>query len=811
MFFTQEDYRKIEKWLLANSRKDTDFAGAATPLKGNETVAFVQDGVNVKVSLKDLISQIFLLGVSDFLNVTDKYGESYISLTQAIQLIPYKSRKIGQVITFLNPEGAWNLYQFQGTRVNQWNNTTLWIDLIRQIQGIAIIGSEDIVPKVNTVNQTALYLADKQYDNVNYSGLGRVYLRKNIQRVQDPTTGEEYTTNLLYQLMISKESTIYIIQYDYDLNQQSITIPANSVLLFEGGSISNGTITGTNTRIGATKELIFGEGISIAGTWNIERIYSSNFKVNPTNCYPALSNLPKFSNGVDKLTVEITEGDYNVTFPANNSSLLELNNNTDLIVNGNINVNTNNYPRYNVILVSNVTNVTVTGTGVLKGDCDTHIPNPSGGADELGMGIKVGGGKNISISGVTIKNMWGDGIYVTAGYYPIPEGVDGDSKNVLIENIITDSNRRNNVTFESSVNVTIKNSVIKNAGTINGTAPKYGIDIEPIANFNISNITIDSCSFSGNVEGAILTTTPGSLTGVYENIYLKNLSIPDKVSLQEANFYIESCKLDTLNFITHKPINISNSEIVLVSNSEYGLYIVNSIVSIKDVNKLSNFSATNCIFPHFGISSSVTKSYISNSIFTNYYKVAQPSIVNFGYNNLGLDITFTGCTFIKDSLSNLLINYSQIPQNSGRITYNSCNFIIEDSTTLNLQSVILNNCTIDGNSNIIFSSRAGNNSKINSSIIKCTDIGITDLEGTYYCFNSILETSSENDIFHSITQDSKVKPLYLKGNKANKPFRLKDIMESSSLFSADLKETILNDGTDWLNTDGTLTTKVVIV
>ena len=92
MFFTQEDYRKIEKWLIANSRKDTDFVGAATPLKGNETVVLVQNGKNVKASVKDVVEQLFLLGVSDFVNITDKYGESYISLTQAIQLIPYKSR-----------------------------------------------------------------------------------------------------------------------------------------------------------------------------------------------------------------------------------------------------------------------------------------------------------------------------------------------------------------------------------------------------------------------------------------------------------------------------------------------------------------------------------------------------------------------------------------------------------------------------------------------------------------------------------------------------------------------------------------------
>jgi hypothetical protein len=247
MFFTQEDYRKIEKWLLANSRKDTEFAGASLPLKGNETVAFVQDGKNVNVLLKDLIEQIFLLGVSDFLNVTDKYGESRISLTQAIQLIPYKSRKIGQVITFLDEDGGWKLFQFQGERVNQWNNATLWVDLIKIIQGISIIDSEDITATVGNLNQTSLTFADKNYNTTDYSGLGRVYLRKNIQTVVNPNTNITYSTNFLTQAMLGEENTIYIIQYDYNLNGQTITIPSGCVLLFEGGSISNGIIIGNDT------------------------------------------------------------------------------------------------------------------------------------------------------------------------------------------------------------------------------------------------------------------------------------------------------------------------------------------------------------------------------------------------------------------------------------------------------------------------------------------------------------------------------------------------------------------------------------
>ena len=284
MFFTQEDYRKIEKWLLANRVKDTEFAGASLPLKGNETVAFVQDGKNVNVLLKDLIEQIFLLGVSDFLNVTDKYGESRISLTQAIQLIPYKSRKIGQVITFLDEDGEWKLFQFQGERVNQWNNATLWVDLIERIQGISIIDSEDITATVDNLNQTSLTFADKNYNTTDYSGLGRVYLRKNIQRVQNPNTGIFYNTNLLTQQMLVKENTIYIVQYDYSLNFQTITVPDNSILLFEGGTISNGTLNGAGANVLSVdnSKVIFGENVIITGTWNIPEIYDSWFAFDAT-------------------------------------------------------------------------------------------------------------------------------------------------------------------------------------------------------------------------------------------------------------------------------------------------------------------------------------------------------------------------------------------------------------------------------------------------------------------------------------------------------------------------------------------------
>jgi hypothetical protein len=42
-------------------------------------------------------------------------------------------------------------------------------------------------------------------------------------------------------------NTIFIIQYDYDLDKGFITIPENSVLVFAGGSFRNGTVILKNT------------------------------------------------------------------------------------------------------------------------------------------------------------------------------------------------------------------------------------------------------------------------------------------------------------------------------------------------------------------------------------------------------------------------------------------------------------------------------------------------------------------------------------------------------------------------------------
>ena len=312
MFFTQDDYKKIQAWLTKNSIKDTGFNEAIIPFNGNETIAFVQNGHNAKVSLKDFVAQLLLLGVSDFINITEKYNESYISLSQAIRLVPFRSRKIGQVITFLNEEGKWKLYQFQGTSILQWNEGSIWVDIIQPAATATnIVPDEEDVTGITQGEATVIKFKDKPYNPDDYSGLGRVYLRKNIVTVKDHESGLEIETNLLTQEMLGRANTIHIIQYDYNLNGQTITVPEGCILKFEGGNIGNGVIKGNGTIIKAGLNRIF-TNIKFEGTLAVERVIPEWFGARGDN---KTINTKAFQDAIDfaELTasnVEIQSGEY---------------------------------------------------------------------------------------------------------------------------------------------------------------------------------------------------------------------------------------------------------------------------------------------------------------------------------------------------------------------------------------------------------------------------------------------------------------------------------------------------------------------
>ena len=92
---------------------------------------------------------------------------------------------------------------------------------------------------LTVTEHNTLQFKDREYNPYNYSGMGKVYLRKHIVN----------GTNMLTQHMMRKPNTIYVIRYDYCLGGETIEVPEGCVLEFDGGSLRNGTVVCDHTII----------------------------------------------------------------------------------------------------------------------------------------------------------------------------------------------------------------------------------------------------------------------------------------------------------------------------------------------------------------------------------------------------------------------------------------------------------------------------------------------------------------------------------------------------------------------------------
>ena len=850
----------------------------------------------MKVSLKDFIDQLFLLGVSDFVNITTKFGESNISLSQAIQLIPFRSRKIGQVITFLDENGEWRLYQFQGERVNQWNNATLWVDLIERIQGISIIDSEDITATVDNLNQTSLTFADKNYNTTDYSGLGRVYLRKNIQSVVNPNTGITYSTNLLTQQMLNKENTIYVlqydyslnyqtisipegsilvfeggdinngtlncnstiivgkfrgnatiagtysfqdaqadeeditqsqssvlkfknkgydeanfsglgrtylrknivngvnvltqdminnpntiyhIQYDYNLNGQTITIPSGCVLLFEGGSVSNGNLKGNNTYIEGTLNNVF-ELISFEGKWNLPQISSDMF-IN-YNGYDLLYSMSYLQND-NILNNIIINGDISVSFPKTNSNALVLSSNTNVQINGTISVVPNDFTHYRVIYANSKTNINISG-GTLFGDVEGHI----GDAGEFGMGISIVSCSYVSIRNMIIRNFWGDGIYIGRDNYDSPTDIRRSS-HVRIDNVSSSYNRRQGISITCAFDVNITNSHFSSTGTIKYTAPGYGIDIEPNNQYDtVSDIQILNCIFDSNssegLDKSILIYAP------YNNV--RSVLISD--SLCSGRISITGLKNSRIS-----NTKLADIIVVGVDITDNVLFFDNYIskkedLKIKDylVSYGNKWRQSNAGISYFSLTSKYTK--VTVPIFKG---ILNFNIINRAVNsNNFLDKEVV----IKMDYNFLVFQKSTVEY---KYSYGGRPYTIGELQLAN--SIKISDGVLEGNS-VTFYLENPNDSFGDT-------LGISIEQLWLAGFNSIDINSIKVESVTSIPDN-----LNFKENPKNPIVSTVRFVEDYcilpvglSIYDYQISNYVTYNGEEWVNEDGTLTTKVVII
>lgn len=152
----------------------------------------------------------------------------------------------------------------------------------------------------------------------------------NVSGPVQPTS--TYKTKVLkgnhsFASQVTEPNMKYVIKHDFVLDGD-VTIPANCVLEFDGGSVSGEqTITGQNTCIQAGLVKILGTDVTLAGTWNVAEAYPEWFGAKGdgvTDCAEAINKTIDSFRGI----IRLITGIYSV------SSTIILSNNRLLIGNG---------------------------------------------------------------------------------------------------------------------------------------------------------------------------------------------------------------------------------------------------------------------------------------------------------------------------------------------------------------------------------------------------------------------------------------------------------------------------------------------
>lgn len=264
-------------------------------LTGNEQFPFQEDRENGSITpnaLKSFISS----GKGGYMSYITEYnvsihhpssgidGSNRYTLEDAIVQVPETIRIAGLKVSFLNNSGLVETWEFAGgvfENIENWkSNEDKLTDIrdeaiskIKEVESdvISNFSSQRVTPEMlsestkqfinasggGTINNLAddedlvsvdkgenlsvLKFADRPFSPDRFSGKGYKILRRNI------IDGK----NILTQEMVNQPHTIYMIQYDYDLDGTTIKIPEGCILDFQGGSIVNGKVFSDNktTRI----------------------------------------------------------------------------------------------------------------------------------------------------------------------------------------------------------------------------------------------------------------------------------------------------------------------------------------------------------------------------------------------------------------------------------------------------------------------------------------------------------------------------------------------------------------------------------
>ncbi|BBB90528.1 MAG TPA: glycosyl hydrolase family 28-related protein [Methylomusa anaerophila] len=300
----------------------------------------------------------------------------------------------------------------------------------------------------------------------------------------------------------------------------------------------------------------------------------------------------------------------------------------------------NNASTYAVITANSISNADIVG-GTIVGDRKEH----AGTDGEWGMGISILSSYDVVVKNTTVKDCWGDGVYLGTG------STGAANQHCQLINVIADNNRRQGITLVNGQNIQIINPQVSNT---NGKFPAAGINIEPnIKTDIVQNITISS-PYTTNNEGAgiyvCLAKLNGSATPVSIAIYNHMDSGSDRgmlVSSEDAivpgNLQITGSKWTS---------NVRNG--LAIQNHDYRSFnIVASNLEINNSNTGGSPMQTNgaavAVYAITGSKGQIGNAQIKNSIIRDTRPVPKVTAAFYVYNSLSASVLQT--SIVSPSIS----------------------------------------------------------------------------------------------------------------------------------------------------------------